>query len=105
MAVLTNVELDHHATFASLAELRAAFRAFLGRVHTAIVVWDRPELLELRGVLMSSKKAAYARARVRARSTPLWKSDRQPRHLNARRSSPTTIKDPRSCPTTPPRSS
>ena len=29
IAVLTNVELDHHATFASLAEVREAFRAFL----------------------------------------------------------------------------
>ena len=47
VAVLTNVELDHHATFGSLAELREAFRAFLGRAQAAIVVWDRPELLEL----------------------------------------------------------
>jgi UDP-N-acetylmuramate--alanine ligase len=47
IAVLTNVELDHHATFGSLAELREAFRAFLARAHTAIVVWDRPELLAL----------------------------------------------------------
>jgi UDP-N-acetylmuramate--alanine ligase len=47
IAVLTNVELDHHATFASLAELREAFRAFLARARAAIVVWDRPELQEL----------------------------------------------------------
>jgi UDP-N-acetylmuramate--alanine ligase len=47
IAVLTNVELDHHATFASPAELREAFGAFLARARTAIVVWDRPELLEL----------------------------------------------------------
>ena len=47
IAVLTNVELDHHATFASLAELRDAFLAFLARARTAIVVWDRPELLAL----------------------------------------------------------
>ncbi len=47
IAVLTNVELDHHATFGSLQQLREAFRAFLARAHTAIVVWDRPELLEL----------------------------------------------------------
>ena len=47
IAVLTNVELDHHATFGSLAELREAFRAFLGRARRAIVVWDRPELREL----------------------------------------------------------
>jgi UDP-N-acetylmuramate--alanine ligase len=47
IAVLTNVELDHHTTFASLAELRDAFREFLARARAAIVVWDRPELREL----------------------------------------------------------
>jgi UDP-N-acetylmuramate--alanine ligase len=48
IAVLTNVELDHHASFGSLAELEAAFRTFLGGARTGIVVWDRPELLALR---------------------------------------------------------
>jgi UDP-N-acetylmuramate--alanine ligase len=47
IAVLTNVELDHHAAFASLSELRAAFREFLSGPPCA-VIWDRPELLELR---------------------------------------------------------
>ena len=47
VAVLTNVELDHHATFSSLAELRETFRTFLTGPRVA-VVWDRPELLELR---------------------------------------------------------
>jgi UDP-N-acetylmuramate--alanine ligase len=47
IAVLTNVELDHHATFGSLAELREAFREFLARAKRSIVIWDRPELLEL----------------------------------------------------------
>ena len=47
IAVLTNVELDHHATFASLADLREAFRAFLALARGANVVWDRPELLAL----------------------------------------------------------
>jgi UDP-N-acetylmuramate--alanine ligase len=47
IAVLTNVELDHHATFSSLAELREAFRAFLARARAAIVLWRRPELLAL----------------------------------------------------------
>jgi UDP-N-acetylmuramate--alanine ligase len=47
IAVLTNVELDHHATFASLAQLQEAFRAFLELARTAIVVWDRPELCAL----------------------------------------------------------
>jgi UDP-N-acetylmuramate--alanine ligase len=47
IAVLTNVELDHHATFGSLQELRDAFRAFLVATKRAIVVWDRPDLREL----------------------------------------------------------
>jgi UDP-N-acetylmuramate--alanine ligase len=47
IAVLTNVELDHHATFHSLAELREAFREFLARARGGVVVWDRPELIEL----------------------------------------------------------
>ncbi len=47
IAVLTNVELDHHATFASLAELREAFRAFLAGAPQA-VIWDRPDLRALR---------------------------------------------------------
>ncbi len=47
IAVLTNVELDHHATFGSLADVRAAFAAFLARARAAIVVWERPSLLAL----------------------------------------------------------
>jgi UDP-N-acetylmuramate--alanine ligase len=47
VAVLTNVELDHHAAFASLAELREAFREFLALARGAAVVWDRPDLLAL----------------------------------------------------------
>ncbi len=47
IAVLTNVELDHHASFSSLAELRELFRRFLTGPSQA-VIWDRPELLELR---------------------------------------------------------
>ncbi len=47
IGVLTNVELDHHSAYASLTELREAFRAFAARSAHAVVVWDRPELLEL----------------------------------------------------------
>jgi UDP-N-acetylmuramate--alanine ligase len=47
IAVLTNVELDHHANFSSLQELRDTFRQFLGLARAGIVVWDRPELVEL----------------------------------------------------------
>jgi UDP-N-acetylmuramate--alanine ligase len=49
IAVLTSVELDHHAAFSSLAELREAFAAFLARARQAIVASNRPELLALAG--------------------------------------------------------
>jgi UDP-N-acetylmuramate--alanine ligase len=49
IGVLTNVELDHHASFGSLTELEAAFRTFLSHAEKAVVVWDRPELLALIG--------------------------------------------------------
>lgn len=47
VAVVTNVELDHHTTYGSLRELREVFRTFLAAPPQA-VIWDRPELLELR---------------------------------------------------------
>ncbi len=47
VALLTNVELDHHAAFSSLEDLRSAFREFLAGARHA-VVWDRAELLALR---------------------------------------------------------
>ena len=50
VALLTNVELDHHATFASLAQLEAAFREFLALARTAVVVWDRAQLRALAAV-------------------------------------------------------
>jgi UDP-N-acetylmuramate--alanine ligase len=48
IAVVTNVELDHHHTYGSRTELDEAFRAFLSQSARA-VVWDRPELLALAG--------------------------------------------------------
>ena len=47
LAVLTNVELDHHTSFGSLQELREVVRAVPGAGPMA-VIWDRPELLALR---------------------------------------------------------
>jgi UDP-N-acetylmuramate--alanine ligase len=46
IAVLTNAELDHHTTYASLRDVDETFRAFLAGAAQA-VVWDRPWLLEL----------------------------------------------------------
>jgi UDP-N-acetylmuramate--alanine ligase len=69
VGVLTNVELDHHATFSSLAELRDAFREFLSCARTAIVVWDRPELLELaESVALSAIHRVPSRLESNARS-------------------------------------
>jgi UDP-N-acetylmuramate--alanine ligase len=48
VAVVTNVELDHHATFGSLAEVREVFRELLARAPHA-VLWNRPDVVALRG--------------------------------------------------------
>ena len=47
VAVVTNVELDHHATYGSLAELREVFRGSCGRAAGGAV--GPPGLLALRG--------------------------------------------------------
>jgi len=46
IAVLTNCELDHHATYSSRLDLERTFAEFTGRARAA-VVWDRPELLAI----------------------------------------------------------
>src|SRR3954470_3652319 len=48
VAVLTNAELDHHATYGSTLELHETFRTFLARAEHR-VVWDRPPLPALAG--------------------------------------------------------
>jgi UDP-N-acetylmuramate--alanine ligase len=48
VAVLTNAELDHHATYSSRRDVEATFREFLASAEDA-VVWERPELLALAG--------------------------------------------------------
>ena len=47
IAVVTNVELDHHATFGSLAEVREVFREWLADAPEA-VLWNRPDVIALR---------------------------------------------------------
>jgi UDP-N-acetylmuramate--alanine ligase len=47
IAVLGNVELDHHESYGSLHELEEVYREFLAHASQA-VIWDRPELLALR---------------------------------------------------------
>ncbi len=53
IAVVTNVELDHHATFGSLQEVEAVIRAFLAGAPEA-VLWDRPAVRALRAPGASS---------------------------------------------------
>jgi UDP-N-acetylmuramate--alanine ligase len=48
IGVVTNVELDHHTTYASRAEVDSAFADFLSASERRIV-WDRPELRALAG--------------------------------------------------------
>ncbi len=59
IALLTNVELEHHTTFASMAQLQEAFRAFLALARTAIVVWDRPGLRALAPVSGAVEVVGY----------------------------------------------
>ncbi len=47
IAVLTNLELDHHATYGSRLDLEDTVRTFLAAAPQA-VIWDRPDLLALR---------------------------------------------------------
>ncbi len=46
IALVTNAELDHHATYDSRLAVERTFVEFLSHAHDAIV-WDRPQLLEL----------------------------------------------------------
>jgi UDP-N-acetylmuramate--alanine ligase len=46
IAVLTNLELDHHSTYASRLDLEETIATFMARSDRA-VVWDRPELRAL----------------------------------------------------------
>jgi UDP-N-acetylmuramate--alanine ligase len=47
IAVLTNAELDHHATYSSRLELEETFREFMARAGDRAVVWDRSPLRAL----------------------------------------------------------
>ena len=47
IAILTNAELDHHATYSSRLELEQTFATFMARAGDHAVVWDRPALRAL----------------------------------------------------------
>ncbi|MBJ7332527.1 MAG: UDP-N-acetylmuramate--L-alanine ligase [Solirubrobacteraceae bacterium] len=44
VAIVTNLELDHHTTYASMVDLQRTFEEFLGQAETAVVP---PELVDL----------------------------------------------------------
>ncbi|MGH2842273.1 MAG: UDP-N-acetylmuramate--L-alanine ligase, partial [Solirubrobacteraceae bacterium] len=46
IAVLTNADMDHHATYSSHLDLEQTFARFTARARVA-VVWDRPGLLQI----------------------------------------------------------
>jgi UDP-N-acetylmuramate--alanine ligase len=47
IAILTNAELDHHATYTSFQDLEATFAQFMAQASGGAVVWDRPQLRAL----------------------------------------------------------
>ncbi|HTU87363.1 MAG TPA: UDP-N-acetylmuramate--L-alanine ligase [Solirubrobacteraceae bacterium] len=47
IAVLTNAELDHHATYSSRLDLEDTLREFMARATVGAAVWDRPALRAL----------------------------------------------------------
>lgn len=59
IAVVTNVELDHHATYPSYARIEDAFRGFLGRLSDSgtAVFWNRSRIGGL--VPQGIKRTAY----------------------------------------------
>jgi UDP-N-acetylmuramate--alanine ligase len=59
IAIVTNVELDHHSQYSSLEQVRDAFREMLAAVGQAIVVWDRPDLLALVPSAAGAQVLAY----------------------------------------------
>jgi UDP-N-acetylmuramate--alanine ligase len=47
IALLTNLELDHHSTYTSRLDLEETLATFMARAGNRAVVWDRPELRAL----------------------------------------------------------
>lgn len=65
IAVVTSVELDHHGTYGSRADLEDAFRRFLGQAGERIV-WDRRELDRVLPAPDSGRTRRYDVAELRA---------------------------------------
>ena len=83
IAVVTNVELDHHTEFASLAELEAAFAAWLADAR--VVVATQPAV---RGRARASRRAQPPQRRHGARRARARPASRGPRPSRRSRGSP-----------------
>ena len=92
IAVLTNVELDHHATYGSLAELREAFRAFLagaarggrsGTGRSCSRCARRRRCVALRRAARSTLDARAARAFAGAGARSRWRCPAPTTRCNA----------------------
>ena len=112
IAVLTNAELDHHATYSSQRDVDETFRAFLAR-PSEVVLGDEPDLdaLPRRARAARGRRARAAAARASA-STGSRSSLPVPGVHNARnaatalaacraRRAPTWPRPPRRSPTSP----
>ena len=70
IALLTNAELDHHATYGSRLDLEETLREFMTRAALGAVVWDRPGLVALcppRAVIYDATDAVVSPAGSRFR--------------------------------------
>ena len=115
IAVVTNVELDHHATYGSLAEVREVFRALLAGAPQA-VLWDRPDVarparrrprvafdVPAPALERGGSRFDVARARRRAwpSRAPTTRATPPPRWRPACWPAPTRRRPPRRWPTSP----
>ena len=70
IAVLTNAELDHHATYASQRDVDDTFRAFLDMADQ-VVLGDEPDLERFRGAVARPENVELEAA-ARASASPAW---------------------------------
>jgi UDP-N-acetylmuramate--alanine ligase len=66
IAVVTNVEMDHHSRWGSMAELRGAFDRFAARARTADFAFDSPGPAELSIATPGAHNVLNARAALAA---------------------------------------
>ena len=69
IAVLTNAELDHHATYASQRDVDDTFRAFLDMAEQ-VVLGDEPDLERFRGDASRGRSTSSSSRAARASASP-----------------------------------